>query len=166
MTETCSAYHRHHWAGSGADYLDFSHHAALAGQPIGRCLPGPRDSFGFSRCPTPHISPRVLRANRTFVHLQWMPTLFYVVSVLYLVTNQADSTALGLAWVYVVLRVAHTMECVAASPCCVRVKGLFCLHHSQCLGGHAMWLLRVSDSEQLTIYAWAQAVHGAFFRAV
>lgn len=58
---------------------------------------------------SPNIPPDVLRANRAFVNLLEMPTLFYVVSVLYLVTNLVDSAVLGLAWLYVVLRVAHSL---------------------------------------------------------
>lgn len=56
-----------------------------------------------------HIPPDVLRANRAFVNLLEMPTLFYVVGVLYLVTLQTSHTVLVLAWLYVVLRITHSV---------------------------------------------------------
>ena len=46
--------------------------------------------------------------NRHYMNLLEIPLLFYAVSLTYYVTQQADTTALVLAWAYVALRLAHS----------------------------------------------------------
>jgi len=46
--------------------------------------------------------------NRNFMNLLEVPVLFYVVSLTYYVTQQANGTALALAWAFVVLRFVHS----------------------------------------------------------
>ena len=47
--------------------------------------------------------------NRNLVNLLEMPVLFYVVCLALYVTRQADSLAVWLAWLFVGLRVAHSL---------------------------------------------------------
>ena len=46
--------------------------------------------------------------NRHYMNLLEIPLLFYAVSLTFYVTQQADTTALVLAWAYVALRLAHS----------------------------------------------------------
>jgi hypothetical protein len=46
--------------------------------------------------------------NRHYMNLLEIPLLFYAVCLTYYVTQQADTTALVLAWAYVALRLAHS----------------------------------------------------------
>jgi hypothetical protein len=47
--------------------------------------------------------------NRVFMNLVEVPPLFYVVSLIHFVTHQVDAVALGLAWLYFALRMAHSI---------------------------------------------------------
>jgi len=47
--------------------------------------------------------------NRNLVNLLEMPVLFYVVCICFYVTGRANSGVLALAWIYVGLRVAHSI---------------------------------------------------------
>jgi hypothetical protein len=47
--------------------------------------------------------------NRNFMNLFEMPVLFYVVCVIFFVTNKVDGLALTLAWLYVASRIAHSL---------------------------------------------------------
>jgi hypothetical protein len=47
--------------------------------------------------------------NRNFMNLLEMPLLFYVVCIVFYVTQAVDSIALTLAWLYVALRAAHSL---------------------------------------------------------
>ena len=47
--------------------------------------------------------------NRIFMNLVEVPPLFYVVCVLFYVTGSADALAVVLAWLYVGLRLAHSI---------------------------------------------------------
>jgi hypothetical protein len=47
------------------------------------------------------------RPARTFNNLMQVPTLFYVVCILMIVTKRADEAQVQLAWAYVALRAAH-----------------------------------------------------------
>lgn len=49
----------------------------------------------------------VERPARTFNNLMQLPTLFYLVCVLGMVTNRCDAAQLHLAWVFVALRALH-----------------------------------------------------------
>lgn len=56
---------------------------------------------------------RIERPARTFNNLMQVPTLFYVVCLLMLVTKSADEAQLTLAWTFVVLRAAHALIYIA-----------------------------------------------------
>lgn len=47
--------------------------------------------------------------NRNYMNLLELPTLFYVLCLSMFVTDRADSTACALAWMYVGLRVVHSL---------------------------------------------------------
>lgn len=47
--------------------------------------------------------------NRVFMNLVEVPPLFYVLCVVFFVTGKVGALALGLAWLYVALRVAHSL---------------------------------------------------------
>ena len=47
--------------------------------------------------------------NRAFMNLVEVPPLFYVLCVVFFVTGKVGAVALGLAWLYVALRVAHSL---------------------------------------------------------
>lgn len=47
--------------------------------------------------------------NRNLMNLLELPVLFYVVALSLLVTRQVDGIVLGLAWIYVALRVLHSL---------------------------------------------------------
>ena len=47
--------------------------------------------------------------NRVFMNLVEVPTLFYVVCILFLVTNNVTLVGVSIAWLYFGLRVAHSL---------------------------------------------------------
>lgn len=47
--------------------------------------------------------------NRNFTNLFEMPVLFYVACLILYVTNNVDSAGLTLGWLYVALRIAHSL---------------------------------------------------------
>jgi hypothetical protein len=47
--------------------------------------------------------------NRNYMNLLELPVLFYVVCVLFYVAVAPSPSAIGLAWVYVALRVLHSV---------------------------------------------------------
>jgi len=47
--------------------------------------------------------------NRIFMNLVEVPVLFYAIVLIAFVTNEVDPVTVGLAWVYVALRVIHTL---------------------------------------------------------
>jgi hypothetical protein len=52
---------------------------------------------------------RLERPARTFNNLMQVPTLFYVICILMLITKQVDNAQLTLAWSFVVLRCFHAI---------------------------------------------------------
>ncbi|MGA9795408.1 MAG: MAPEG family protein [Rhizomicrobium sp.] len=48
-------------------------------------------------------------ANPNFANLLEMPVLFYVICLMLFVTNRVDEMFVYLAWIYVVLRVLHSL---------------------------------------------------------
>ena len=58
---------------------------------------------------SPNVPADVALPNRNFMNLFEMPVLFYVACIIFFVTNTVDGLALGLAWLYVALRVAHSV---------------------------------------------------------
>jgi hypothetical protein len=55
------------------------------------------------------VPPEVSIPNRNLMNLLEMPVVFYALTLVLLVTRRVDQTALVLAWVYVGLRVAHSL---------------------------------------------------------
>lgn len=52
---------------------------------------------------------RARLANRNYMNLLELPMLFYAVCVLLYSANAASGTAVQLAWVYVILRIVHSV---------------------------------------------------------
>ena len=74
--------------------------AAFAGQV------GPDDfKFGESRRVPGHVS----IPNRNYMNLLELPVLFYVACLVVYVIGKVDAWSLGLAWLYVALRIAHSI---------------------------------------------------------
>jgi hypothetical protein len=55
-----------------------------------------------------HVPEWVRLPNRNLMNLLELPVLFYVVCILYFVTDRVEESAVAIAWSYVVLRVVHT----------------------------------------------------------
>jgi hypothetical protein len=51
----------------------------------------------------------VIRPNRNYMNLLELPVLFYVISLLLIITQQATPAMRALAWIYVGLRIAHSL---------------------------------------------------------
>ncbi|MGZ3376202.1 MAG: MAPEG family protein [Phenylobacterium sp.] len=47
--------------------------------------------------------------NRNYMNLLELPMLFYVGSLMFYVTSRVDTLVLGLAWLYVALRIVHSI---------------------------------------------------------
>jgi len=47
--------------------------------------------------------------NRAMMNLLELPVLFYVICLMFFVTNRVDATVLEIAWVYVAFRLAQTL---------------------------------------------------------
>lgn len=47
--------------------------------------------------------------NRNYMNLLELPILFYIVCILFFITGNVSSMAITLAWVYVALRVIHSL---------------------------------------------------------
>jgi hypothetical protein len=60
--------------------------------------------FGESASVPGHVS----IPNRNYMNLLELPMLFYVGSLMFFVTGKVDAVVLGVAWLYVALRVVHT----------------------------------------------------------
>ena len=56
-----------------------------------------------------NVPPDVALPNRNFMNLFEMPVLFYVACIVFYVTGKVDGIALTLAWLYVALRIAHSV---------------------------------------------------------
>ena len=59
---------------------------------------------------SPQVPPDVTVFNRNLMNLLEMPVLFYVVTICLYVTHQVSHGAVLLAWLYVGLRVLHSLE--------------------------------------------------------
>jgi hypothetical protein len=65
------------------------------------------DDFKFGE--SANVPPAVSIPNRNFMNLLEVPVLFYVVGVIAYVTQHVDETAVASAWLYVALRVLHSL---------------------------------------------------------
>ena len=73
--------------------------AGLAGQ-----IQSDDFKFGESAKVPGHVS----IPNRAMMNLLELPMLFYVASLMFFVTGKVDALVLGVAWLYVALRVVHS----------------------------------------------------------
>ena len=58
---------------------------------------------------SPSVPGEVSIPNRNYINLFEAPVLFYVACLTLYVTSHVDTTALVMAWLYVALRVAHSV---------------------------------------------------------
>jgi hypothetical protein len=61
--------------------------------------------FGESANVPGHVS----IPNRNYMNLLELPMLFYVGGMMYFVAGKVDAVTLAIAWIYVVLRVVHSL---------------------------------------------------------
>jgi len=73
--------------------------AAAAGQTVAHDY-----KFGESASVPGYVS----IPNRNYMNLLELPMLFYVGSLMFFVTEKVDAVVLGVAWLYVALRVVHS----------------------------------------------------------
>lgn len=81
------------------------------------------------------VDDRLERPARTFNNLMQVPTLFYVVCILMLVTREIDSVQIWLAWTFVVLRWLHAIVYMTLNS----VPYRFALWASSCLALGLIW---------------------------
>ena len=67
---------------------------------------GPQD---FRYGESPNVPVDVALPNRIFMNLLEVPVLFYALALIAFSTSQVNQTSVGLAWLYVALRVAHSL---------------------------------------------------------
>ena len=65
------------------------------------------DDFKFGE--SAQVPGRVSIPNRAMMNLLELPMLFYVGSLMFFVTGKVDAIVLGVAWLYVALRVVHSV---------------------------------------------------------
>lgn len=85
-----------------------------------------KDAQDFIREPElmQQLPDRARWAADNYNHLHEQPTLFYAVTIVLFVTGQTNTLNLTLAWIYVVLRVVHSLVQVTTNRVLVRF-GLF-----------------------------------------
>ncbi|HYJ09846.1 MAG TPA: MAPEG family protein [Polyangiaceae bacterium] len=76
---------------------------------IGAVLRGQLRSNAFKIGESPEVPKQLLVGNRNFMNLLEMPVLFYVVCISLYVTKNVDTASIWLAWLYVLLRVLHSV---------------------------------------------------------
>ncbi len=74
--------------------------AGAAGQIV-------RDDFKFGE--SANVPGHVSIPNRNYMNLLELPMLFYVGSLMFYVTSRVDGLVLGVAWLYVALRIVHSV---------------------------------------------------------
>ena len=79
------------------------------------------------------VPPAVSLPNRNFMNLLEVPVLFYVVSLTFFVTQQVTAVAVGLAWLFVALRIAHSVVHITYNNVMHRL-GVFALANFALLG--------------------------------
>jgi hypothetical protein len=82
------------------------------------------------------VPTRVAVLNRNLMNLLEMPVLFYVVSVALYVTRHVEPGLVALAWIYVGLRIVHSLIHVT----CNRILPRFLVFASSNLVLLAMWI--------------------------
>ena len=74
--------------------------AGAAGQIVG-------DDFKFGE--SANVPGHVSIPNRNYMNLLELPMLFYVGSLMFYVTSRVDALVLAVAWLYVGLRIVHSI---------------------------------------------------------
>jgi hypothetical protein len=87
----------------------------------------------------PNWPPRVLQFTYAFQNQLELPLLFYVLTVLALVTRQADVLFVVMAWLFVILRVLHAYVHVTSN----QLRRRFVLFLSGALMLALMWVIYV-----------------------
>ena len=82
----------------------------------GRVRPG-----AFRMGESPDVPADVAVVNRNLMNLLEMPLLYYVVSIAFYVTHQVTPRVVTLAWVYLALRLAHSLVHVTSNRILVRL---------------------------------------------
>lgn len=85
----------------------------------------------------PNWTPRTLQVANAFHNQLELPLLFYVLTILVLITRQADIAFVTLAWVFVVLRLWHAFIHVTSNN--VRRRAVAFMAGAMVLA--VMWLL-------------------------
>ncbi len=67
------------------------------------------DDFSLGESANVHAQESVALANRNYMNLLELPVIFYVVCCVNYMMGLSTSAIVGLAWLYVVLRVAHSL---------------------------------------------------------
>lgn len=98
----------------------------------GRLKPG-----AFKVGESPEVPMDVRLANRNFVNLFEMPVLFYALCIALYVTRDVTEASLALAWIYVVLRVGHSLIHVTYN----KIMHRFAFYAVSNLILLAMWIL-------------------------
>jgi len=79
----------------------------------------------------------VVRPNRNYMNLLELPVLFYTISLLLVITQQATPAMHALAWAYVGLRIAHSLFHLLVNQVLVRFA-IFALSNFVLL---ALWIV-------------------------
>jgi len=67
------------------------------------------DPQAAARTRTLDLPPEVMWVSDNYNHLMEQPTIFYAAAFAAQLANQADGTNVALAWIYVALRVVHSL---------------------------------------------------------
>jgi hypothetical protein len=78
--------------------------AGAAGEAAGEIV---RDDFKFGE--SANVPGHVSIPNRNYMNLLELPVLFYVSSLMLFVAGKVDAVVLGVAWLYVALRIVHSL---------------------------------------------------------
>ena len=79
----------------------------------------PRGAFRLGE--SPEVPPDVTIWNRNLINLLEMPMLFYVVSICFYVTHLVRPGVLRYAWIYVALRIVHSLIHVTSNRIMARL---------------------------------------------
>jgi hypothetical protein len=66
-------------------------------------------AHAFKLGESPDVPPDVAVVNRNFMNLLEMPVLFYVGCLAFYATHRVDAVVLVLAWLFVALRLGHSL---------------------------------------------------------
>ena len=95
----------------------------MAGLRTGALTPRARSSRGTSLCGQPNWPPRTTQFANCFRNQFELPVLFYVLTILAIITRHADLLFVVLAWVFVLSRLVHAYVHVTSNN--LRMRGLW-----------------------------------------